>query len=167
VTAPICTTGARVPEVSPHTALGRLAARAAIREELTEYFAAVTRHDWDRVRRSFRSDATLDYGTPGVVSVDDNLALLRAGTERLTATSTLLGMQSVITVHGETAHSETTTFTAHTPGDGTDRARMSIVVYVDDWASEPTSGGTWLVTKRVVHHRIKGWLDLGPAHERS
>ena len=44
---------------------------------------------------------------------------------------------------------------------------MSIVVYVDDWAPEPTSGGTWLVTKRVVHHRVKGWLDLGPAHEPS
>ncbi len=159
--------GALVPDVSAHAALRELAARAAIREQLTQYFDAVTRHDWDRVRRSFRRDATLDYGTPGVVSVDENVALLQAGAERLTATSSLLGMQSVITVLGETAQSETTTFTAHTPGDGTDRARMSIVVYVDDWATEPAPEGTWLVTRRVVHHRIKGWLDLRPAGERS
>jgi len=150
-----------VTDGNPRSELWALTARAAIRQRLTEYFDAVTRHDWDRVRRSFRRDATLDYGTPGVTSVDDNVALLRTGAERLTATSSLLGMQCVIDVHGETAGSKTTTFTAHTPGDGTERARMSIVVYLDEWTREPVSEA-WVVTKRVVHHRIKGWLDLSP-----
>ena len=63
--------------------LAELAARAAIREQLTEYFDAVTRHDWDRVKRTFTPSATLDYGTPGVTAVDANVDLLRAGVDRL------------------------------------------------------------------------------------
>jgi hypothetical protein len=139
--------------------LVELAARAAIREQLTEYFDAVTRHDWDRVKRTFTPSATLDYGTSGVTAVDANVDLLRAGVDRLTAGSTLLGMQAVIEVQGKQARSDTTTFTAHTPAGGTEhRARISIVVYADQWSCDPD--GTWRVTDRVVHHRLRGWLDL-------
>jgi hypothetical protein len=35
---------------------------------------------------------------------------------------------------------------------------MSIVRYEDDWIR--TSDGGWRVTRRVVHHDLKGWLAL-------
>ena len=80
-----------------------LLARAAIREELTSYLDAVMRHDWERVAESFTPSATLDYGTPGVTAVEANIDLLRAGVDRLTAKSTLLGMHADIDVSGDRA----------------------------------------------------------------
>jgi ketosteroid isomerase-like protein len=139
--------------------IGQLSARAAIRDALTAYLDAVMRHDWERVARTFTPTATLDYGTPGVTAVDANIDLLRAGVDRLTSASTLLGMHAVIEVAGDEARSDTTTLTAHTPAPGPDRrARMSVVVYADAWARGPD--GTWRITDRVVHHRLRGWLEL-------
>lgn len=136
-----------------------LLARAAIREQLDAYLDAVMRHDWERVTSTFTPTAMLDYGTPGVTAVDANIDLLRAGVDGLTSQSTLLGMHSVIDVSGGQARSDTTTFTAHTPAPGSaHQARMSVVVYADRWARSPD--GTWRVTDRVVHHRLRGWLDL-------
>ncbi len=142
-----------------HREIAVLLARAAIREELTAYLAAVMGHDWERVAETFAPSATLDYGTPGVTGVQANIDLLRAGVDLLTSKSTLLGMHADIEVSGDQATSEATTFTAHTPALATDhRARMSIVVYADAWRHGPD--GRWRVTDRVVHHRVRGWLDL-------
>ena len=117
------------------------------------------RHDWERVAQTFTPSATLDYGTPGVTAVEANIDLLRAGVDRLTSKSTLLGMHADIDVSGDRARSQTTTFTAHTPALGTDhRARMSVVVYADGWCRGPDD--RWRITDRVVHHRLRGWLDL-------
>jgi SnoaL-like domain len=139
--------------------IAMLLARAAIREELTSYLDAVMRHDWERVAQSFTPSATLDYGTPGVTAVEANIDLLRAGVDRLTAKSTLLGMHADIDVSGDRARTQATTFTAHTPTPGSDqRARMSVVVYADEWCRGPDD--RWRITDRVVHHRLRGWLDL-------
>lgn len=135
--------------------------REAIRGAMATYFDAVERRDWDRVTATFAPTASLDYGTPGVEGVQENLALLRAGVERLTSASTLLGMQCAVVVAGDTARSMTAALTAHSPaGSDADpaRARMSIVRYEDDWAR--THDGRWQVTRRVVHHDLKGWLAL-------
>jgi len=136
-----------------------LLARAAIREELTAYLDAVMGHDWERVAQTFTPSAKLDYGTPGVTAVQANIDLLRAGVDLLTSRSTLLGMHADINVSGDRALSQTTTFTAHTPAPGADhRARMSIVVYEDGWRHDPDD--RWRITERLVHHRLRGWLDL-------
>jgi ketosteroid isomerase-like protein len=141
--------------------LAAYADRDAIRRAMASYFDAVERRDWDGVAEVFVADASLDYGTPGVAGVTENIALLRAGVERFTSASTLLGMQCAVTVDGDRARSMTAAFTAHSPGDsvpGPARARMSIVRYEDDWIR--THDGGWRVTRRVVHHDLKGWLAL-------
>ncbi len=108
-----------MPDRSPrHREIAVLLARAAIREELTSYLDAVMRHDWERVAQSFTPSATLDYGTPGVTAVEANIDLLRAGVDRLTSKSTLLGMHADIDVSGDRARTQATTFTAHTPAPG-------------------------------------------------
>ena len=127
---------------------------------MASYFDAVEQREWDGVAGMFVADASLDYGTPGVERVTENIALLRAGVERFTSASTLLGMQCAVTVDGDRAPSMTAALTAHSPADsGVDpsRARMSVVRYEDDWIR--TDGG-WRVTRRVVHHDLKGWLAL-------
>ena len=109
--------------------------------------------------QTFTPSATLDYGTPGVTAVEANIDLLRAGVDRLTARSTLLGMHADIDVSGDRARTQATTFTAHTPALGSDpRARMSVVVYADEWCRGPDD--RWRITDRVVQHRLRGWLDL-------
>jgi hypothetical protein len=150
-----------MPEQSPpDREIAMLLARAAIRDELTAYLEAIMGHDWERVSQTFTPSATLDYGTPGVTGVEANIDLLRAGVDLLTSKSTLLGMSADIDVSGDRAHSQATTFTAHTPASGTDqRARMSIVVYEDEWCLDPDDD-RWRITDRVVHHRLRGWLDL-------
>jgi ketosteroid isomerase-like protein len=136
-----------------------LLARSAIREELTAYLDAVMNHDWERVAQTFTPSARLDYGTPGVTGVQANIDLLEAGVDLLTSRSTLLGMHADIDVSGDSALSQATTFTAHTPAPGTDhRARMSIVIYEDGWFHD--ADDRWRITERVVHHRLRGWLDL-------
>jgi len=135
--------------------------REAIRRDMATYFDAVERRDWARVTATFAPTASLDYGTPGVEGVDENVALLRAGVERLTSASTLLGMQCAVVVSGDAARSMTAALTAHSPADPNadgGRARMSIVRYEDEWAR--TRDRRWQVTRRVVHHDLKGWLTL-------
>jgi SnoaL-like domain len=149
--------------VLPDDLVASLAAHAdrdAIRRAMASYFDAVEQRDWDSVAELFVTDASLDYGTPGVERVTENIALLRAGVERLTSASTLLGMQCGVTVDGDHARSMTAALTAHSPADsgvGPSRVRMSIVRYEDDWIR--TADG-WRVTRRVVHHDLKGWLEL-------
>jgi ketosteroid isomerase-like protein len=149
--------------VLPEDLVASLAAyadREAIRRAMASYFDAVEQRDWDGVAEMFVADASLDYGTPGVDRVTENIALLRAGVERFTSASTLLGMQCAVTVDGDRARSMTAALTAHSPADsGRDpsRARMSIVRYEDDWIR---TGDGWRVTRRVVHHDLKGWLTL-------
>ena len=133
--------------------------RAAIREALVAYLSAVQHHDWERVEEAFAPRATLDYGTPGVTSVADNIRLLRAGVDRFVARSTLIGMHVVVTVDGDTAQSRSSAFTAHTSAVGpTVPTRMSVVVYADQWMR--CTDGRWRITDRVVHHDLKGWLQL-------
>jgi hypothetical protein len=135
-----------------------LADREAIREELAAYFEALGRHDWERIADGFAPGASLDYGTPGVRDVEGNLRLLRAGVLRLSAASTLLGMQARVQTSGDTAVSETEAFTAHlAAGPGPQRARVSFVRYGDAW--QRCSDGRWRVSERVVHADVKGWLD--------
>jgi hypothetical protein len=149
--------------VLPDDLVASLAAHAdrdAIRRAMASYFDAVEQRDWDSVAELFVTDASLDYGTPGVERVTENIALLRAGVERFTSASSLLGMQCAVTVDGDRARSMTAALTAHSPaGSGADlpRARMSIVRYEDDWIR---TGDGWRVTRRVVHHDLKGWLEL-------
>lgn len=139
-------------------ALAGLADREAIRAELDAYFEALGRRDWDRITDGFTSDACLDYGTPGVRDVQGNLQLLRAGVERLTVVSTLLGMQARVQTSGDTAISETTAFTAHlASGPEPQRLRVSFVRYEDTWRR--CTDGRWRVRERSVHPDLKGWLD--------
>jgi hypothetical protein len=140
-------------------AIARFVDRDSIGDAIDVYLNAVERRDWDRVTDTFAPWAVLDYGTPGVESVEDNVALLRAGVERLTSVSTLLGMQTCVTVTGDVATSMSSAFTTHIPAETEPRrARMSIVRYEDDWIRWPSGG--WRITKRITHHELKGWLML-------
>lgn len=123
------------------------------------YFDAVNRRDWAAVTDGFEPSARLDYGTPGVETVERNVAMLRAGTERLTSSSTLLGLQSSIHVDGQQARSETGALTAHcTPQPGAGHARLSMVRYEDEWARG--ADGVWRVRRRTCHHEVKAWCEL-------
>lgn len=142
-------------------ALVALDARARIRDVLTAYFDALESRDWDRVASAFTPDATLDYGTPAARNVVDNIELLRAGVERFTSVSSLLGMHSAVTLDSDAALSETVAFTAHCPkpdGSTPSRARMSAVRYEDRWTRD--SQGHWRICQRICHHEFKGWLTL-------
>ena len=140
------------------TAARALADREAIRAALDAYFDALGRGDWDAIADGFTADAELDYGTPDVRDVEGNLRLLRAGVERLTLVSTLLGMQSRVATSGDEGTSQSLAFTAHlAAGDGPPRMRVSFVRYEDAWRREPD--GRWRVRARVVHPDVKGWLD--------
>jgi len=139
--------------------VAELEAKARIRHALAEYFEAVQQHDWAMVTGLFEASAHLDYGTPGVRNVEENIRLLRAGVERLTAASTLLGMHCIIEIHeGGKAISHTSGFTTHTPADGGPAARMSAVTYEDQWSLQ--DNGSWRITRRICHHEFKGWLRL-------
>ena len=139
-------------------AVATLADREAIRAELSAYFEALGRRDWERIADGFAPGASLDYGTPGVRDVEGNLRLLRAGVERLTSVSTLLGMQSRVLAQGDAARSETAAFTAHlAAGMGPKRMRVSFVRYEDAWQRSPD--GRWRVCERRVHADVKGWID--------
>jgi len=132
--------------------------REAIREELAAYFEALGRRDWERVAAGFAPGASLDYGTPGVRDLEGNLRLLRAGVERLSAASSLLGMQARVWTRGDAASSETAAFTAHLAADAEPaRLRVSCVRYADAWLRSPD--GRWRVRERVVRADVKGWLD--------
>jgi hypothetical protein len=136
--------------------------RVAIRDALVAYLDAVQRHEWAAVEACFAPWATLDYGTPGVHDVTENIRLLRAGVDRFVARSTLVSMHVVVDVTGDVARSRGTAFTAHTTNaDAAAPGRMSVVVYADTWAR--WSDGGWRVTDRVVHHQLKGWLDCDAA----
>jgi hypothetical protein len=138
----------------------RLLAREEIKQRIVAYMNAVSRRNWDAATAVFWPEAQLDYGTPGAVNVDDNIALLRAGVDRMTSCSTLLDMQSVIEVDEAIAHSRSMSLTTHLPADKTDvRARNSIVEYEDDWQQRD---GIWRITRRICHHRSKGWFSLTP-----
>lgn len=139
-------------------ALAGLADREAIRAELDAYFDALGRRDWERIADGFTTDARLDYGTPDVRDVEGNLSLLRAGVERLTLVSTLLGVQARVRTSGDEAVSETTAFTAHlASGPGPQRLRVSFVRYEDAWRR--CADGRWRVRERIVHPDLKGWLE--------
>jgi hypothetical protein len=162
------------------SAIEALTARAEIRSRLADYFDAVQRHDWPGVSAHFTPDALVDYGTPGVRGVDDNVELLRLGTERLTSRSTLLGMHSLINIDGLVATSETVALTAHAPptegGDAPPtegdpppagahplpaegaKARLSAVRYEDEWRRGDDA--VWRVTRRTCHHESKWWCQL-------
>lgn len=141
-----------------HEAVAALVARARIRQVLVAYVDAIGRHDWPTVTACFAPTAVLDYGTPGVSDVGGNIQLLRAGMERMTSVSTLLGMQVDIRVDGDTAKSHMAAFTAHGPPLDSDRQiRMSVVRYEDWWSR--TGQADWLITRRVCHHEVKGWCD--------
>jgi ketosteroid isomerase-like protein len=141
------------------TAVSTLIDRHAVKGAIVEYLDAVERRDWSRVRDTFAPGAFVDYGTPGVEGADENVALLRAGVERLTSASTLLGMNAAVTVEVDTARSTSWAFTAHCPaGEAGGRARMSVVRYEDEWARQ--AGGRWRITRRIAHHELKGWLTL-------
>ena len=147
------------PRAEPSDAeLAALAAREAIRAELAAYFEALGRRDWERIADGFAPGARLDYGTPGVRDVEGNLRLLRAGVERLSAISTLLGMQARVFAQGDAARSETAAFTAHLAADVEPRRlRVSFVRYDDAWLRCPD--GRWRVCHRTVHADVKGWMD--------
>lgn len=151
-------------EGSKHTGGGQagdLMFRAQIRQAITAYFDAVQRRDWAAVTATFVPWATLDYGTPDVRDVAENIRLLQAGTERLSSSSTIFGMHSRIHILGETAKSETSAFTTHCPLSASDdRARMSSVRYEDEWIC--CDDGRWRITKRTCHHEFRGWLPMRP-----
>lgn len=149
---------ARSAAPGPGTTLADLEDRAAIRTAMGDYFDAVNRGDWTKVTDGFVADAVLEYGTPGVATVERNVALLRAGTERLTSSSTLLGLQSCVDLDGDRARSETAALTAHCPASGDRRARLSMVRYEDEWIRCPD--GAWRVSRRTVHHEMKAWCRL-------
>jgi SnoaL-like domain len=137
--------------------------RVSIREALTAYFVALQERDWDAVERTFTADAYVDYGTPGARDVRQNVGLLRAGVEKNTSVSTLLGMEPVIALCAHGARTRTVAFTAHLPPQWPDagvKARMSAVRYEDRWLRHES--GAWLICSRVCHHEFKGWLP--PAH---
>lgn len=139
-------------------ALAALADRDAIRSALDAYFEALGRRDWERIAYGFTADAVLDYGTPGVRDLAGNLRLLRAGVERLTLVSTLLGLQTRVEVRGDEAISETNVFTAHlASGPSPQRMRVSFVRYEDAWRR--CTDGRWRVRARIVHPDLKGWLE--------
>lgn len=132
--------------------------REAIRAALDAYFDALGRGDWAQLADGFTSDAELDYGTPGIRDLEGNLRLLRAGVERLTLVSTLMGMQARVQANGDEATSQTLAFTAHlASGDGPQRMRVSFVRYEDAWRR--CADGRWRVCGRIVHPDVKGWLD--------
>lgn len=138
--------------------LAALVDRDAVRAALDAYFEALGRRDWSELEDGFTSDAILDYGTPGVRDLAGNLRLLRAGVERLTLVSTLLGFQSRVEVDGDGATSRTTAFTAHlASGPAPQRMRVSFVRYEDGWRR--CADGRWRVCSRVVHPELKGWLE--------
>jgi hypothetical protein len=146
-------------------AVSALIDRLAVKQAIVAYLDAVERRDWSRVRDTFAPSAWVDYGTPGARGVDDNVALLRAGVERLTSSSTLLGMNAAVDVDLDTARSTSWAFTAHCPaGELDERARMSVVRYEDEW--ERRADGRWRITRRVAHHELKGWLTLRGAEPR-
>lgn len=139
-------------------ALAGLVDREAIRAELDAYFEALGRRDWERIADGFTIDARLDYGTPDVRDVEGNLKLLRAGVERLTVVSTLLGVQARVRTSRDEAVSETSAFTAHlAAGPEPKRLRVSFVRYEDVWRR--CADGRWRVSERVVHPDLKGWLE--------
>jgi hypothetical protein len=151
-------TGNRQP-VDLGPTVSALIDRLAVKRAIVAYLDAVERRDWGRVRDTFAPGASVDYGTPGVDGVDDNVALLRAGVERLTSASTLLGMNAAVTVDADTARSTSWAFTAHCPaGQAGGRGRMSVVRYEDEWARQ--AGGGWRITRRIAHHELKGWLTM-------
>jgi hypothetical protein len=132
--------------------------REAIRAALADYFDVLGRGDWAAIAEGFTADAELDYGTPGVRDREGNLRLLRAGVERLTLVSTLMGMQARVQVLGDAATSQAIAFTAHlAAGEDPPRMRVSFVRYEDDWRRG--ADGRWRVRVRVVHPDVKGWLD--------
>ncbi len=138
--------------------LARLVARTRIRSALAAYFGAVQRHDWDRVTAAFVPSARVDYGTPGVEGVAENVELLRLGTERLTSASMLLGFHSEISVGDGVASSETGALTCHRPSGGTDdRARLSMVRYEDQWRL--CEDAEWRITRRTCHHEMRLWCQ--------
>jgi hypothetical protein len=139
-------------------ALPTALARASIRTVLAAYLDGICRHDWVAVAECFAPTAMLDYGTPGVTAVDANLQLLRAGMDRLTSVSTLLGMQTSVSVDGDSAKSEMAALTAHGPPAGVGgQIRMSVVRYEDWWSK--TADARWQITRRICHHEVKGWCD--------
>jgi hypothetical protein len=151
--------GVSTPDGS--TTLAHLVGRARIRSALAAYFDAVQQHDWDRVTGSFVPSAKLDYGTPGVEGVVENVELLRLGTERLTSASMLLGFHSDISVGDGVASSETGALTCHRPREGADdRARLSMVLYEDDWRL--CEDAHWRITRRICHHQMRLWCRTDP-----
>ena len=61
--------------------ISRLEAKANIRQVLAGYFDAVQRRDWAAVSDVFVPSAHLDYGTPGVSGVAENIKLLRVSVD--------------------------------------------------------------------------------------
>ena len=138
--------------------LAAYADREAIRSELDAYFDALGRGDWSRIADGFTPDAELDYGTPDVRDLEGNLRLLRAGVERLTLVSTLMGLQARVRTSGDEGSSQTLAFTAHlASGESPPRMRVSFVRYEDAWRR--CADGRWRIRARVVHPDVKGWLE--------
>lgn len=124
----------------------RLADRAAIRDLVTEYAAAVDRKDWARVRSCFTDDATCDYAwfAGDLAAV---LARIEEGLARFETTMHLVG-NHLAEVGEDAASAETYAVCHHRLRTGTARVDRTVGLrYLDGLVR--TTGG-WRIRRRDV-----------------
>ena len=129
----------------------------SIREVIARYFFAIGRRDWEAVQACFIAGAFADYEFNEEKTIERQLALVKKGMLRFRS-STLLGSNSLIQLHGARAESQTMALTAHeAQPDANERTRISTVRYEDSWTKQ--DNGDWLIARRRVIAVWKAWLD--------
>jgi hypothetical protein len=137
--------------------LAEVLTKEAIRDVIDRYLTAVGRSDWATVLGCFVPRAHADYGFEVEQTIEAQLELVKRGMQRFDA-STLMGSNCTISLHGESASSESLALTAHqAPAESGERTRLSAVRYLDEWTREVD--GRWLITSRILDTIWRAWLD--------
>jgi hypothetical protein len=137
--------------------LAEIIEKEAIRGVIDRYLTAVGQHDWVTVLGCFVPQAYADYGFEVDRTIEAQLELLKRGIRRFDA-STLMGSNCTISLHGDSASSESMALTAHqASAESGERTRLSTVRYLDEWSRDVD--GLWLITSRTLDTVWRAWLD--------
>jgi len=143
--------------VNDEARLAEIIEKEAIRSVIDRYLTAVGRQDWVTVLACFVPQAYADYGFSVERTIEAQLELVKRGIRRFDA-STLMGSNYTISLHGDSASSESMALTAHqATAESGERTRLSTVRYLDEWSRDVD--GLWLITSRTLDTVWRAWLD--------